>query len=348
MDLDYLQQLMGGTLDAQPQQEHRDILVVGETRGATLAQITCQCLGRARELADLLGVRVATVLIGNGVAALANEAIACGSDALYIADSPDLAVYDAQTVCALLADLIGQRKPEIVLFGATARGRDCAPRLAARLETGLLSECVALDVDESERLLLGTRATWDNLMLSTVACPTARPQIATVRPGCLRAAAPDRSRTGTVEQIAAPAVSAAATSEPVARQRLHAPLAEARVIVCGGRGIGGAEGFALLDELATLLDGEVAATRSAVEFGYAPRSQMIDIAGTAVRPALCIAVGASGAFPFRAALRGTRCLVAVNTDRQAPIMARADYAIAGDYRTVVPELIRAIRETQRQ
>lgn len=352
MDLDYLQQLMGGALEEQPQDEHRGILVVAETRGDRLARVTCEILGRARELADLLGVRLATVLIGHNdgalAGALADDAIARGSDTVYVADAPVLAVYDAPSHCDLLGCLIEEKKPEIVLAAATARGSDWAPRLAARLNTGYLSACVALDIDENERVLVGTRATWDNLMLSSVVCPRARPQIATVRPGCLRAPAPERGRSGSVEpvEMSGAGAMASAPAEHVPPTRQRAPLAEARVVVCGGRGIGGAEGFALLEELAALLDGEVAATRSAVELGWAPRSCMVDITGTAIRPALCIVIGSSGAFPLRMATRGTRCLVAINTDCEAPIMRRADYAIVGDYRTVVPDLINSLRETR--
>ena len=348
MELDYLQALMGGSLEEPPAASYRDIWVIAETRRTQLAAVTCEMLGRARELADRLGVHVATVLIGHDVSRLAGQAIACGSDLVYSLHAPLLSGYSEQANVCPLAQLIEDKKPEIVLLGATARGRDLAPRLAARLKTGYISECVALDLDESERLLLGTRRTFDGMMLSTVICPHARPQIAAVRAGCLRPLPPDKSRQGHEESIEVtldPADSVTAV-EPASATRRHVPLHEARIIVAGGRGMGGSDGFTLLKELADLLGGEVAATRSAVDLGWAPRQNMVDVTGHMVHPDLYIAVGISGSFPHRMATRGTRCLVAINSDAQAPIMAHSDYGIVGDWRAVIPELVAAIREAQ--
>jgi electron transfer flavoprotein alpha subunit len=347
MELDYLQALMGGTLEETPSASYRDIWVVAETRGDALASVTREMLGRARELADMLGVRVVTVLMGYHVAPLAAEAIAHGSDTVHVADASLLADYRVETYIEPLVTLIQQKKPEIVLLGATARGRDLAPRLATRLITGLISECVALDLDESERLLLGTRPTYNGLMLSTIACPKAKPQIATVRPGHLRALPADRYRSGATEEVSLSVSDATiAAVEPAAATRRHVAIGDARVVVAGGRGMGGGEGFKLLEELADLLGGEVAASRSAVEFGWAPRERMVDVTGNAVRPDLYVAVGISGAFPHRMATRGTRCLVAINKDAKAPIMRRADYGIVGDWHQIVPELILAIKEAK--
>ena len=350
MGLDYLQALMGGTLEETPSAEDRGIWVVAETRNGALAGVTQETLGCARELADMLGVHVATVILGHNVSGLAADAIARGSDLVYIGDAPLLADYRTETYVKPLADLVTEKKPEIVLLGATARGRDLAPRLAARLSTGLISECVALDLDESERLLLGTRVTHGGAMLATVACPKARPQIATVLPGHLHALPPDPYRSGTTEEITLTVSDSDVISavEPAQAPPHHQPLAGARIIVAGGRGMGGAEGFKLLEELADLLGGEVAASRSAVEFGWAPRERMIDVTGNLVHPDLYIAIGISGAFPHRLATRGTRCLVAINKDANAPIMRRADYGIAGDWHEIVPEVIRAIKEANEQ
>jgi electron transfer flavoprotein alpha subunit len=347
MGLDYLQALMGGAIEETPLTPYRDIWVVAETRRGALACVTRDTIGRARELADMLGVRVTAILIGSGVAPLASDAIACGSDSILLADDPILTPYRVETYVALLADVIAERKPEIVLLGATSLGRDLAPRLAARLKTGLLSECVALDINEAERLLIATRQTHNGTMLATAACPTARPQIATVRPGSLRACLADRTRTGVIEQIAAPADTAATTCvEAASAPPQHPQVTSARVIIMGGRGIGGADGFGVLEELAALLGAVVGATRSAVELGWAPRQHMIDSSGASVHPDLLIAVGTSGVFTERVATRGARVLVAINKDAHAPIMRRADYAIVGNWRDVVPELILAIKEAQ--
>lgn len=346
MELDYLQALMGGTLQEEsPAASFRDIWVVAETRRGRLAVATLEILGRAREMADMLGVRVACVIMGHDVSALATGAIACGADRVFVGDAQSLAARRGETHLAPLADLIVQKKPEIVLLSATTFGRDLAPRLAVRLKTGLLSECIALDIDESERLLLGTRAIYNGILLNTVTCPVARPQMATVLPGYLRSMPADPYRQGTVEQM-----DVDSAGEPLSKiERAQAPkrdiaLGDARVIVAGGRGMGGPEGFAQLEELAGLLRGVVAASRSAVEFGWAPRQRMVDIAGNAVHPDLYIAVGISGAFPHRIAIRGTRCLIAINKEAKAAIFDKADFGIIGDWREVLPALIAAIKE----
>ena len=348
MELDYLQALMGGALEEQaPEAEYRNIWVVTETRGGDLAEISKDMLGRAREMADMLGVRVGAVLLGQNVVGLSAELVAYGADIVYVADSDALAQFRTETYLAVLADVIADKKPEIVLVGATARGRDLAPRLATRLKTGLISECVALDLDESERLLLGTRASYGGLLLTQVACPKARPQIATVRPGCLRAGTRDAYREGTTEEVAVrlDGVAVTKTEDTTALVRAM-PLCDARVVVCGGRGIGGAEGFKTLEDLAAVLGGTLAASRSAVEFGWVDRKRMVDITGTPVHPDLYVAVATSGGFPQRVAWRGTRCLVAINKDARAPIFARVDYGLVGDWREVVPELINELRRAK--
>ncbi len=348
MELDYLQALMGGTLEETPTISYRGIWVIAETRRGALARVTLEILGRARELADSLGVRVATVLIGHGVSDLAPQAIAHGSDVVFVADAPLFADYRTEAYLAPIAALIQERKPEIVLLGATGLGRDLAPALAGRFETGLLAECIALDIDESERLLVGTRRIYGGLMMETVVCPKARPQIATVLPGCLRPLPADKYRQGTTEAmpVAVQQSDLVATIEPTVTSWQELPLYDARIIISGGRGIGGEDGFVELKELAKTFDATVAASRSAVEFGWADRQRMVDVAGTLVQPDLYIAVGISGAFPHRMATRGTRCLVAINKNPKAPIFKRAAYGIVGDWREVVPALNKAVKEAK--
>ncbi len=318
-----------------------------EVRQGGLAAISKEMLGRAREMADSLGVRVGAVVLGQNVRPLATEAIACGADMAFVADDEALSEYRTETYTAVLSDLVKEKKPEILLLGATARGRDLAPRLATRLGTGLITECIALELDESERLLLGTRASYGGLLLSQIICRTARPQMATVRPGHLRALARDAYREGAVEDITVSLEGVTATRvEPAAAERRELPLRDARAVVCGGRGLGGPGGFTVLEELAAVLGGTVAATRSAVEFGWADRERMVDITGNRVHPDLYLAVATSGAFPHRVALRGTRCLVAINRDARAPIFRKADYGIVGDWQSVIPELIAELRRVK--
>lgn len=347
MALEYLQALVGGTIE-ESSPAYSGIMVIAEPRGKRLGAATSAVLGRARELADRLGARVATVIAGADARALAGDAIAAGSDVVIVADSPALAGRPVDLLTRCLTDIIEDRKPEIVLLAATEHGRDLAARLAARLRTGLLSDCRAIDLDEGERLLLGTRAVYGGLMLETLSCPICRPQIASVLPGWLRPPPPDAARQGVVEEATAPddGVESALHTAAARLPRRPQPLHEARVIVAGGRGLGGPAGFAVLGELAALLGGVVAASRSAVELGWAPPEQLVDITGAHVHPDLYVAVALSGALPHRIALHGTRCLVAINRDPQAPIMRAADIGVAGDWRQVVPRLIRSLKEAR--
>ena len=346
-DLEFLRALMSGAVTESPVPDWSGILVVAETRGKALAAVSLEIMGRARELADGLGVHVSALLLGHDVKELAALLIAGGADTVYVVDSPELAGYDAAQTIAVAAMVIQQRKPEIVLIPATRRGCEWAPRLATRLHAGLLVGCIALDLDEKERLLLATCPTHGFRMRKTIVCPVARPQIATLLPGHFRAISPDHERDGCVELMARPdAGITSPTSWPVAFERPRPPLRQARVIVSGGRGIGGSPGFVVLDNLARTLGAATGATQSAVEFGWAPRSSMVDIAGAQVHPQLYIAVGISGAFSHRIAIRGTQCLVAINCDAAAPIFKRCDFGIVGDWHDVVPALADALREVQ--
>lgn len=346
MDLDYLQALMGGDLAESQGDAYRDIWVIAETRGAAPARVSGEILGRARELADSLGARLVAVLCGYRVAGLGPQLIALGADHVLAADDAALAEFDSALYGQVLGDLMRERKPEIVLLGATQRGRALAPRLAGMLNAGLITECVAVDIDAGERLLLATRASHAGALLSTMTVPRLKPQLATIRPGVLRMPAADGNRQGETETIAVsvPGDGPRAEVAPAATPRRAVPLPDARIVVAGGRGMGGAEGFARLEELAALLGGTVAASRSAVEMGWARREQMVDLTGTAVHPDLYIAVGISGAFPHRMATRGTRCLVAINRDAQAPIIKRADYALIADWQEALPAFMAALRE----
>lgn len=344
MDLDYLQALMGEAPAAE-EVSYRGILVVAEREGESLARVTLELLGRARELADALGTRVSAIVLGPGGAALAQDLIARGADTVYVADDASLAAYRTATYLRVVADLVDQEKPEIVLLGATSLGRDLAPRLAARLKTGMVGDALALELDESERLLLATQALYGGALLSTAACPTARPQIATVRPGALRVPPADRYREGQVESLKVSVDEAdLAVEVGEVREGGDRPLdlGAARVIVAGGRGLGGPEGFALIGQLAAALGGVVGASRGAVEAGWIGKEHWVGVLGQHVSPDLYVACGIRGAVQHRLGMKGSKCVVVINSDPMAPFFRSADFGLVGDYREIVPALLKEL------
>jgi electron transfer flavoprotein alpha subunit len=344
MDLDYLQALMGEVEEEEV--AYRHVWVVAESQDSALAPITLELLGVARELADMLGVYVYAVLLGHGVQELAQPLIHHGANTVYLADAPALTPYRAEAYTQVLAQLVEERKPEILLLGATDLGSDLAPRLAQRLSTGLVTDCTELAIDESQRLLLATYPTYEGRLMVTAVCPDRRPQMTTLRPGAFRPAFADEVREGDVEPVAVQ------LDEETLRTRVgnvikEAPregsLERARVIVAGGRGAGGPEGFALLEKLAEQLSGVVGASRGAVDEGWIGTDRWVGGAGGAiVQPDLYLACGISGAIQHYLGMRGARFTVAINTDPRAPIFRFADVGVVGDLHRVVPALIEAL------
>ena len=344
MDLDYLQALMG-EMPSSEEVSYQGILVVAERSGSGISRVSQELLGRARELADALGTRVSAVVLGDGVQSLAPELIARGADTVYLADDQVLSILLTATYTHVLADLIDAKKPEIVLFGATSLGRDVAPRLAARLKTGLMPDALALELDESERLLLVTNTLRGGSLLNTVACPGGKPQIATVRPGAHRVPAADKYREGQVESLAVTIdegdlwVQADAWMPGGSKQL---GLAGARVVVAGGRGLGGPGGFAVLEDLAKAMGGAVGASRGPVEAGWIGKDHWVGVLGQHVCPDLYVACGIRGAIQHRLGMKGSKCVVVINTDPGAAFFRFADYGLVGDYREIVPALLKEL------
>ena len=346
MDLDYLQVLMGDIVEEEV--TYRHVWVVAETRNGTLAPITLEILGVARQLADMLGVYVYAALLGYGVQELAQPLIHHGADTVYLANDPALTPYRAEAHAQVLAQLVEERKPEILLLGATDLGSDLAPRLAQRLSTGLVTDCTELAIDESERLLLATYPTYEGRLMVTAICPDRRPQMATLRPGAFRPAFADEVREGEVEPVAVQLDEGALRTrvgDVISAARRESPLERARVIVAGGRGAGGPEGFALLEKLAEQLGGEIGASRGAVDEGWIGADRWVGGAGGAVvQPDLYLACGISGAIQHYLGIRGARFIVAINQDPRAPIFHFADVGVVGNLHQVVPALIEALSE----
>ena len=320
--------------------QYKDVYVFVEQRDGVVQKVAVELLGKARELADALGERVVAMLLGHDISAKAEELIAYGADVVLCADERELAQYTTEPYAQAIAQIVRERKPSIVLIGATTIGRDLGPRLSARLETGLTADCTGLDISE-ERDLLMTRPAFGGNLMATIICKEHRPQMSTVRPGVMRAKEKDASRTGVVEKVDIhfdKSKFRVKVLETVKEQKNKIDITEAKVLVSGGRGVGNAEGFAMLGELAETLGAEVSSSRAMVDAGVMPHDRQVGQTGKTVRPDLYFAMGISGAIQHLAGMEESGYIVAVNKDKYAPIFGVADLGIVGDVKKVVPLL----------
>jgi electron transfer flavoprotein alpha subunit len=334
-----------------------DVWVVVEQHDGTAAEVSLELLGRARELADRLGVGAGVVVAGAGeaVRALAPALIARGADTVYLADHDDLGDYLALPYTRLVAGLIRAHQPQIVLYGATTTGRDLAPRVASALRTGLTADCTDLRIGDFSAkgetyadLLFQIRPAFGGNIIATIVSPEHRPQMATVREGVMIMPEADESRPGAPP--GAPADRVVLTDADFAvrlvkrvQEEKRVDLKGARVVVSGGVGVGSREGFALVEELARTLGGVVGASRAAVDAGWVGHEHQVGQTGTTVRPKLYIACGISGSVQHRAGMDQSARILAINSDPGAPIFSVAHYGIAGDLHKVIPLLIQAYR-----
>ena len=325
---------------------YRNIWVFAETAGDALHPAALEAMGQAREMADQIGVYLYGLLLGDGLEPLGQKLIAYGADKVLLGDDARLVEYQPSLYVNSIACLVDQYRPEILLLPATELGNDLAPRLAQRLNTGLMSHCVRLEMDMSERLLLGTYPVLGGEMYHTAACPTARPQMATLQPGSFPRPYPDTYRSGTVQQVD---VEVESSRERLTWLSLDAelnlppvPLGQARVVVAAGRGMGSAAGFALVQELAEALGGTVAGSRGAFDEGWIREEQIVGVGGASITPDLYVACGLAGDVYHSFGLQGAGFIAAINTDENAPIMQQANMAVIGDARQIVPAILEVL------
>jgi electron transfer flavoprotein alpha subunit len=315
-----------------------------EQRGGELHNVGLELIGKARELADASGGTVSVFLLGRDISAFSDDLIALGADTILLADSPLLEPYQLLSYTSVLARACKTYQPDILLFGATHMGIELAPRLAARLETGLSAHCIDLRLDSEGRLLQVVPG-WGGGVVATILCPNHRPQMATVMPGVMKKLSPTK-RSG--ECIMLPVQEDHHTSGPKVlevhiEEPKEMPLEVADVIVAGGWGVG-EKGWVLLKELATLLCGAVGATRPPVDEGWVSEDRMIGQSGKTVKPRLYIGVGISGMSHHLVGMDESDCIVAVNSDPKAAIFDVSDVAVVGDYSEILPPLMEEIRK----
>lgn len=329
----------------------KGVLVFVETRDGAPAKVALELLGRGRGLADERKVPLYAALLGHQVGTMAETLIAHGADVVLTVDDPQLAEYRTAPFCRALTGIIRDVKPEIVLIGATIIGRDLAPRTANRLRTGLTADCTELAVEAASGLLLQTRPAFGGNVMATIVCPNHRPQMSTVRPGVMKPMTADKTRKGEVRAVKIGLKDVdlkVIVRETITSAARHVDLSEAQIIVAGGRGVGGAQQFNTLRDLAAALGAEIGASRAAVESGWIDHDHQVGQTGKSVSPKLYIACGISGAIQHLAGIAGADFVVAVNRDELAPIMKAADVAIVGDLHQVVPMLAAEIRRQRKE
>lgn len=321
------------------------VYIFAEQRDGNLQKVALELVAKGRELADRLGQKLVAMLIGYNVSGLPKTLIAHGADEVIIVDDKILKEYVTEPYARALCKIIKEYDPEIVLYGATAIGRDLAPRLAARIHTGLTADCTSLEIDPNNNLLM-TRPAFGGNIMATIVCEQHRPQMATVRPGVMGLPTPDEERKGDIKTIQIDFKNTDMNiriREIVKENKIKKDIAEAKVLVAGGRGMGDIDNFSLLRELADLLGGEVSSSRAAVDAGWIDQNCQVGQTGKTVRPDLYLACGISGAIQHLVGMEESELIVAINKNATAPIFTVADIGIVGDAKLIIPKLIGAIR-----
>ncbi|MBS6560359.1 MAG: electron transfer flavoprotein subunit alpha/FixB family protein [Clostridiales bacterium] len=329
----------------------KNVYVFTEQRDSEIQKVGIELIGKARELADALSQEVVAVLLGSGIKEKAETLIKHGADKVIVVDDPMLAEYVTEPYTKAIYEVIKAEEPEIMLYGASSIGRDLAPRVSARVHTGLTADCTGLEIDEETKLLRMTRPAFGGNIMATILCADFRPQMATVRPGVMKALAEDATRTGEIKEFPVTFTDAdmnVKIREVVKAEHKAVDITEAKRLVSGGRGIGNAEGFAMIKELAEALDGEIASSRACVDAGWIAKDEQVGQTGKTVRPELYVACGISGAIQHVAGMESADYIVAINKDETAPIFEVADLGIVGDLKVIVPKLAEAIKKAKQE
>lgn len=339
-------------------EEYRGVCIFAEQVDGKLSGIAFELLGKANQLAKDLDTDVTAVVIGSDIKDLPDQLAEYGADKVVLIDDPELKDYRTEPYAHALASAINEFKPEIMLVGATPIGRDLGPRVSARVKTGLTADCTSLDIgdfpltpvpgrEQKHGQLLMTRPAFGGNTIATIACPDNRPQMATVRPGVMQRQAKVPGAKAEVIEFNpgfTPDNKYVEILDIVKSVGETVDIMDAKILVSGGRGVGGPENFKLLRDLADALGGEVACSRAVVDAGWMPKDMQVGQTGKTVRPQIYVACGISGAIQHLAGMEESDLIIAINKDETAPIFDVADYGLVGDLFKIVPELTEKIRE----
>lgn len=326
---------------------YRGVWVYAEQRHGEIASVVYELLNEGRRLADKLGVPLSAVLIGSDIKEKTQELICRGADKVYVFDDPVFKDFQDDPYTSILTQLIKDQKPEIILMGATNIGRSFASRVAARIQTGLTADCTSLEVDTENRNLLQTRPAFGGNIMATILTPRHRPQMATVRHKVFKEAKVEDSRKGEVIEPkfdVQTLINRTKFIEYVKDDSAHINISDADIIVSGGRGLCGPDGFKLLKELADLLGGAVGASRAAVDSDWIPYSHQVGQTGRTVAPKIYIACGISGQIQHMVGMSSSDTIIAINKDAACPMMQTATYALEGDLFEIIPQIINEIKK----
>jgi len=331
--------------------DYKGVFVFAQQVDNKLAGVSFELLGKGKDLAKELQCDVTAVLLGHKVEDLCGKLAKYGADRVVLVDDPALETYMTEPYVYALSEVLKKYKPEIMLYGATAIGRDLAPRVSARLHTGLTADCTGLEIEADTRHLLMTRPAFGGNIMATIVCAEFRPQMATVRPGVMQRRQGDDAAEANprVERFELKDIASCADVEIldiVKKVGGKMDIQEAKVLVSGGRGMGGPENFAILEELAHVLGGTVSSSRAAVDAGWVEKDRQVGQTGKTVRPNLYVACGISGAIQHLAGMEESEIIVAINKDPTAPIFEVADFGLVGDVFKIVPLFTEAVKQAQ--
>ena len=330
--------------------DYKNVFVFADQREGVIQPVAFELLGKARDLADVLGEKVVAMFLGCGIKNQAQTLIEFGADEVIVVDTPELKDYLSEQYSQAVYQIIDERKPNIVLYGATTIGRDMAPRLASRLKAGLTADCTKLEIQpnkEGEQDLHSTRPAFGGNLMATIVCPNTRPQMSTVRPGVMQKMQRQPGRNGVVTEFA-PKFDTSKFKvklvKTIKADKQVADISEAKILVSGGRGVHNKEGFDKLQALADVVGGQVASSRAMVDNGVMPHECQVGQTGKTVRPNLYVACGISGAIQHLAGMEESDFIIAINKDKYAPIFSVADLGIVGDLHKIVPMLTERLKK----
>ena len=349
-----------GAMNAEEMKNYKGVFVFAQQVDNKLSGISFELIGEGKRLAEKLDEKVTAVLIGSDVKGLVDELAEYGADRVIVVDDPELKEYRTEPYAHALASVINEYKPEIVLVGATAIGRDLGPTVSARVATGLTADCTLLEIgdfplvalpnqEQKHNQLLMTRPAFGGNTIATIACPDNRPQMATVRPGVMQKLDRVAGKKAEVIEYNPGFVPNNKYVEILEISKAISDIKDimdAKILVSGGRGVGSAENFKMLEELAEVLGGQVSCSRAVVDNGWLAKELQVGQTGKTVRPHVYFAIGISGAIQHVAGMEESDIIIAINKDETAPIFDVADYGVVGDLNKIVPLLTKKIAEAK--